>query len=70
MSAPTRYEVSAGVATITLELAARFALDALEERYFRWDRQRFAAAWEHNLLRACNQLQVWRAMPERRAQKA
>lgn len=70
LSNEERALIPVAVATITLELAARFALDALEERYFRWDRQRFAAAWEHNLLRASNQLQVWRAMPERRAQKA
>ena len=53
----------AAVATITLELAARFALDALEERYFRWDAQRFGAAWEHNLLRARGQVQLYQSMP-------
>ena len=42
----------AGVEWITLELAVRFATDALEERYFGWDRRRFAAAGEHNLARA------------------
>ncbi len=44
------------VATIALELAARFAADALEESYFGWDRTRFARAAEHNLLRARTQL--------------
>lgn len=46
VDAPTR---------IALELAARFAADALRERYFGWDHGRFAAAGEHNLLRAYGQ---------------
>lgn len=41
---------------ISLELAARFCTDALEESYFRWDEQRFESASEHNLLRARVQL--------------
>lgn len=41
-----------GVEWITLELSARFAADALREHYFGWDRTRFPAAGEHNLLRA------------------
>jgi Ser/Thr protein kinase RdoA (MazF antagonist) len=41
--------------TIALELAARFARDTLEERYFRWDTQRYAAAWQHNLQRTRSQ---------------
>jgi Ser/Thr protein kinase RdoA (MazF antagonist) len=44
------------VETISLELAARFARDALEESYFGWDPRRFSAAWEHHLLRAQGQL--------------
>lgn len=44
-----------GVEWITLELAARFAVDALAERYFGWDPVRFAAAGEHNLCRARGQ---------------
>lgn len=41
--------------TIATELAARFATDALEERYFGWDDSRYSAAWEHNLERAKSQ---------------
>lgn len=41
-----------GVEWISLELAARFAADALNERYFGWDPSRFPAAGEHNLHRA------------------
>jgi Ser/Thr protein kinase RdoA (MazF antagonist) len=48
----------AAVETISLELAARFARDALEERYFGWDATRFRAAWEHNLERARSQLDL------------
>ncbi|MCX4244915.1 phosphotransferase enzyme family protein [Paraliomyxa miuraensis] len=44
-----------GVEWITLELSARFAADALHERYFGWDRARFPAAGEHNLVRARGQ---------------
>lgn len=44
-----------GVEWISLELAARFAADALNERYFGWDQARFPAAGEHNLLRARGQ---------------
>ncbi len=50
-----------GVEWISLELAARFAADALRERYFGWDRARFPAAGEHNLLRAQGQWALHRA---------
>jgi len=38
--------------TIILELAARFAADALNECYFGWDSKRFESRGAHNLLRA------------------
>lgn len=41
---------------IQLELAMRFAADALNEQYFGWDPTRFAGRGEHNLRRARNQL--------------
>lgn len=44
------------VEAISLGLAARFARDALEERYFAWDKSRFEHAWQHHLLRAQSQL--------------
>lgn len=44
-----------GVEWISLELAARFAADALNERYFGWDQGRFSRAGEHNLHRAKGQ---------------
>jgi Ser/Thr protein kinase RdoA (MazF antagonist) len=44
--------------SIAIELAARFAADALNESYFGWDNARFASASEHNLARARAQLQL------------
>ncbi len=44
-----------GLEWITLELAARFAADALVERYFGWNAARFAGRGEHNLVRALGQ---------------
>jgi len=41
---------------ISLELSVRFATDALEERHWLWDHERFESAGEHNLLRARGQL--------------
>ncbi|MGM0598039.1 MAG: phosphotransferase enzyme family protein [Myxococcota bacterium] len=38
--------------TIALELSLRFAIDTLEENYFKWDREHFDYAWQHNLQRA------------------
>ncbi len=43
---------------ITVELAARFCTDALEERYFGWDAERFASASAHNQTRAASQLRL------------
>ena len=43
---------------IAVELAARFCADALAERYFAWDRHRYAGAAEHNEARTRGQLAV------------
>ena len=56
-----------GVERITLELSARFAVDALEERYFGWDATRFATRGEHNLVRATNQLALARQIRDHAA---
>lgn len=58
-----------GVEWITLELAARFAADALHERYFGWDRERFPAAGEHNLRRAQGQWSLHQAVLAVRAER-
>lgn len=65
---PTRAEREAiprATALIAVELAARFATDALQESYFAWDRSRFASAAEHNLVRARAQLALGRSVVER-----
>ncbi len=51
-----RLSVVAGTETVYLELAARFAADALAEAYFGWAPERFASRGDHNLARARNQL--------------
>jgi len=48
----------AAILTITVELAARFAADALMENYFSWDPSRYATASEHNQLRAQSQIRL------------
>ena len=48
----------AAMLRITVELAARFCADALEERYFGWDADRFASASAHNQARAASQLHL------------
>jgi Ser/Thr protein kinase RdoA (MazF antagonist) len=55
LDAETRRGLLLGVEWVSLELAARFAADALLETYFGWDAQRFAGRGEHNLLRARGQ---------------
>ena len=57
---PTEAEwraVVPGVERVSLELAARFARDALEETYFGWN-PRFGSRGDHNLLRARGQLSL------------
>ncbi|MEM6730043.1 MAG: aminoglycoside phosphotransferase family protein [Myxococcota bacterium] len=56
-----------GVETIALELASRFAADALNESYFGWDRKRFSRASEHNLARARNQVALADSVRKQRA---
>jgi len=54
--------VPAATLTIAVELAARFAADALAESYFAWDRQRFDSASAHNRARAAAQLGLARSL--------
>jgi Ser/Thr protein kinase RdoA (MazF antagonist) len=51
---------------VALELAARFATDALEETWFGWDPTRFERSAEHQLLRATGQLALHDRAKERR----
>ena len=59
--------IGGGIERICLELSARFAADALNERYFGWNPDRFAARGEHNVARARNQLGLARAVADVRA---
>jgi len=60
----TREALPVATILIAVELAARFAADALNESYFSWDRKRFASASAHNLARADAQLRLAASMTE------
>jgi len=47
-----------GLLTIAVELALRFLADALEERYFSFDSERYATQGDHNLVRAKGQIEL------------
>jgi Ser/Thr protein kinase RdoA (MazF antagonist) len=57
-------------ATIAVELAARFCADALAERYFSWDRARYASASRHHQARTRAQLQLARSIRVQHARLA
>ena len=59
-----------GVEWISLELASRFAADALNESYFGWEPRRFPSRGEHNLVRARGQLALHEAFVATRAERA
>jgi Ser/Thr protein kinase RdoA (MazF antagonist) len=48
--------------TIMVELAARFATDALREMYFGWNPEKFADRSTHNQIRAAGQLELYRSL--------
>lgn len=52
---------------ISVELAARFAADALAESYFGWSPERFPTRGDHNLVRARGQLSLHEALVASRA---
>ncbi len=56
------------ILTICVELAARFAADALNESYFNWDRASYPSASAHNLVRAQAQLDLARVVAGQRAE--
>ncbi|MCB9549938.1 MAG: phosphotransferase [Myxococcales bacterium] len=55
---------------ITLELAARFARDSLEDHYFAWDATRYADRRTHNRARMRSMLYLARDMAARRDEAA
>ena len=70
LSADERSGLLLGVEWISLELAARFAADALAESYFGWDATRFPGRGEHNLVRARGQWSLHQALLATRAARA
>ncbi len=57
-----------GLGTICVILSSRFLADALHERYFGFDAQRFATRGEHNLLRGQGQLALFESVETYRSQ--
>ncbi|HVV86022.1 MAG TPA: phosphotransferase [Kofleriaceae bacterium] len=51
-----RRSIATGLETVCVELAARFASDIFDDRYFGWDPARFPSRRAHNLVRARGQL--------------
>jgi Ser/Thr protein kinase RdoA (MazF antagonist) len=62
-----RTSIVAGLETVCLELAARFAVDVFRDEYFGWDVARFSSRREHNLVRARGQLALGLAVRAARA---
>lgn len=56
VSRDERISIVYGLETVCIELAARFAVDAFDDRYFGWDPARFPSRRVHNLVRARGQL--------------
>ncbi len=56
LTAEEKNSIPWGVKLMTLDLAARFATDALDENYFRLDSSKYASLFEQNKKRAENQL--------------
>ena len=67
LGADERRALVLGVEWVSLELAARFAADALAESYFGWDATRFPGRGEHNLVRARGQWSLHQALVATRA---
>ena len=60
--------IPAATLTITVELAARFCADALNESYFAWNPDRFRSASEHNQARTRSQINLARSIVAQREQ--
>jgi aminoglycoside phosphotransferase (APT) family kinase protein len=56
VSRDERASIVIGLETVCIELAARFAVDLFEDRYWGWDPARFSSRRAHNLVRAEGQL--------------
>lgn len=51
-----------GLATVCVELSARFCIDAFEDRYFGWNAASYPSRRRHNLVRAESQLSLARSV--------
>ena len=69
LDAETRRALVLGVEWVSLELASRFAADALLESYFGWDARRYPGRGEHNLVRARGQWSLHGAFVATRAER-
>ncbi len=63
-----RRAIVTGLETVCVELAARFATDVFDDRYFGWDPARFRSRRAHNLVRARGQLALAAAVGAVRAE--
>ena len=70
LGADERRALVLGVEWVSLELAARFAADALAESYFGWNAALFPGRGEHNLVRARGQWSLHQALVATRAARA
>jgi Ser/Thr protein kinase RdoA (MazF antagonist) len=70
LSAGERQALLLGLDWVSVELAARFAADALYESYFGWDPKRFAGRGEHNLVRARSQFTLHQEVAASRPERA
>jgi Ser/Thr protein kinase RdoA (MazF antagonist) len=70
LSEGERQALLLGLDWVSVELAARFAADALYESYFGWDAKRFAGRGEHNLVRARGQFTLHQAVAASRPERA
>ena len=70
LDAGERQALLLGPEWISLELAVRFAADALNEAYFGWDSRRFPSRGAHNLLRARGQFSLHQAFVASRTARA
>ena len=70
LTADERGALLLGVEWVSLELAARFAADALFESYFGWDPARFPGRGEHNLVRARGQWSLHQSLVATRDARA
>jgi Ser/Thr protein kinase RdoA (MazF antagonist) len=62
-----RISIVAGLETVCIELAARFAVDVFRDDYFGWDPARFPSRRAHNLVRSRGQLALGLAVRGARA---